>query len=164
MIKIGLISDTHGYLDPRFFELFSEVDEVWHAGDIGDENVLTDLETFKTCRAVYGNIDDWNIRIRTSEHQRFEINGLKVWMTHIGGFPGKYAPGVKADIYKNPPNLFISGHSHILKVMFDRNLNCLHINPGAAGQSWFHHVRTAIRFAIENGEIKDLEVIELGKR
>lgn len=164
MIKIGLLSDTHGYLDPRFFKLFSDVDEIWHAGDIGDENVLADLETFKTCRAVFGNIDDWNIRNRTTEHQRFECDGLKVWMTHIGGYPGKYSPSVKAEIFKNPPNLFISGHSHILKVMFDKNLNCLHINPGAAGKSGFHQVRTAIRFAIDNGEIKDLEVIELGKR
>jgi putative phosphoesterase len=164
MIKIGLLSDTHGFLDPRFFELFAEVDEIWHAGDLGNENVLTDMETFKTCRAVFGNIDDWNIRTRTSEHQRFECEGLKVWMTHIGGYPGKYAPKVKQDIYKNPPGLFISGHSHILKVMFDKNLNCLHINPGSAGKSGFHQIRTAVRFAIDKGEIKDLEVIELGKK
>jgi len=164
MKKVGLLSDTHGFLDPRFFELFAGVDEIWHAGDIGDENTLTDLETFKNCRAVYGNIDDWGIRIRTSEHQRFECEGLKVWMTHIGGYPGKYSPAVKQDIYKNPPGLFISGHSHILKVMFDKDLNCLHINPGAAGKYGFHQVRTAIRFSIDGGDIKDLEVIELGKK
>jgi putative phosphoesterase len=164
MIKIGLLSDTHGFLDPRFFELFEGVDEVWHAGDIGDENILTDLETFKTCRAVYGNIDDWDLRSRTSEHQRFESEGLKVWMTHIGGYPGKYAPKVKQDIYMNPPGLFISGHSHILKVMFDKHLKCLHINPGAAGKYGFHQVQTAVRFAIDKGEIKDLEVIELGTK
>jgi putative phosphoesterase len=164
MIKIGLLSDTHGFLDPRFFELFEEVDEIWHAGDIGDGDILTDLETFKTCRAVYGNIDDWDLRSRTSEHQRFECEGLKVWMTHIGGYPGKYAPKVKQDIYKNPPGLFISGHSHILQVMFDKNLKCLHINPGAAGKYGFHQVQTAVRFAIDKGGIKDLEVIELGTK
>lgn len=164
MIKIGLLSDTHGFLDPRFFELFAEVDEIWHAGDIGDGNVLTDLESFKICRAVFGNIDDWDLRSRTTEHQRFECEGLKVWMTHIGGYPGKYAPKVKQDIYKNPPGLFISGHSHILKVIFDKNLNCLHINPGSAGKYGFHQVRTAVRFAIDKGEIKDLEVIELGEK
>lgn len=164
MIKVGLLSDTHGFLDPRFFDLFSGVDEVWHAGDIGNENVLTDLETFKTCRAVYGNIDDWGIRIRTTQHQRFECEGLKVWMTHIGGYPGNYSSIVKHELIKNPPGLFISGHSHILKVMFDNNLKCLHINPGAAGKSGFHQMRTAVRFSIANGEVKDLEVIELGKR
>jgi putative phosphoesterase len=164
MKRIGLISDTHGFLDPRLFEFFKNVDEIWHAGDIGSENVLTDLENFKICRAVYGNIDNWNIRTQTSEHQRFAIEDLKVWMTHIGGYPGKYAPQVKQELFKYEPGLFISGHSHILKVMFDKNLRCLHINPGSAGQSGFHQVRTAVRFGIEKGEMKDLEVIELGKR
>ncbi len=164
MIRIGLLSDTHGFLDPRFFELFKGVDEIWHAGDIGNEDVLTDLETFKPCRAVYGNIDDWNIRNRTTEHQRFQCEGLKVWMTHIGGYPGRYSPRIRQDLFKYRPGLFISGHSHILKVMFDKNLNCLHINPGSAGKSGFHQVRTAVRFAIDKGEIKNLEVIELGKR
>ncbi|WP_291857203.1 metallophosphoesterase family protein [Marinilabilia sp.] len=163
MIKIGLLSDTHGFLDPRFFELFKGVDEIWHAGDIGNEDVLNDLEIFKPYRAVYGNIDDWNIRNRTTEDQRFQCEGLKVWMTHIGGYPGKYSPRIKQDLFKYLPGLFISGHSHILKVMFDKNLNCLHINPGAAGKSGFHQVRTAVRFAIDKGEIKNLEVIELGK-
>ncbi|MFO8001533.1 MAG: metallophosphoesterase family protein [Marinilabilia sp.] len=164
MKKIGLISDTHGYLNPRLFELFSEVDEIWHAGDIGGENVLTDLETFKPCRAVFGNIDDWNLRVRLAEHQKFECEGMKIWMTHIGGYPGKYAPPVKQELYRNPPGLFISGHSHILKVMYDKDLKCLHINPGAAGKSGLHKVPTAIRFDVSEGEVKNLEVIELGRK
>jgi putative phosphoesterase len=164
MKKIGLISDTHGFLDARLFELFSEVDEVWHAGDIGDDNVISDLEAFKPCRAVFGNIDDWNIRLKLTEHQRFDFEGVKVWMTHIGGYPGKYSPLVKHDLFQSPPDLFICGHSHILKVMYDKNLQCLHVNPGAAGRSGLHQVRTAIRFGVEQGQVQDLEVIELGKR
>ncbi|MDK2841461.1 MAG: uncharacterized protein PWQ17_966 [Anaerophaga sp.] len=164
MRKIGLLSDTHGYLDARLFELFKDVDEVWHAGDIGSGNILSDLESFKICRAVYGNIDDWDIRMQIPEHQRFECEGLRVWMTHIGGYPGKYSPKVKHELIKNPPGLFISGHSHILKVMNDKKLGLLHINPGAAGKSGLHYIRTAVRFVIDNGEVKNLEVIELGKR
>jgi hypothetical protein len=164
MRKIGLLSDTHGYLDPRLFELFNDIDEVWHAGDIGSGNILSDLESFKICRAVFGNIDDWDIRMQIPEHQRFECEGLSVWMTHIGGYPGKYSPKVKHELIKNPPGLFISGHSHILKVMNDKKLGLLHINPGAAGKSGLHHIRTAVRFVIDNGEVKNLEVIELGKR
>ena len=164
MKKIGLLSDTHGYLDTRLFDLFENVDEIWHAGDIGVGNVLTDLESFKPCRAVFGNIDDWDIRSRLTEHQRFVCEGLQVWMTHIGGYPGKYAPQVKHELFRNPPGLFISGHSHILKVMFDKNLGCLHINPGSAGRSGLHQVRTAVRFGIHAGEVKDPEVIELGKK
>jgi hypothetical protein len=164
MRKIGLLSDTHGYLDPRLFELFNDVDEVWHAGDIGSVNILSDLESFKICRAVYGNIDDWDIRMQLPEHQRFECEGLRVWMTHIGGYPGKYSPKVKYELIKNPPDLFISGHSHILKVMNDKKLGLLHINPGAAGKSGLHSIRTAVRFVIDNGDVKNLEVIELGKR
>ncbi|WP_016778548.1 metallophosphoesterase family protein [Anaerophaga thermohalophila] len=164
MRKIGLLSDTHGYLDPRLFELFNDIDEVWHAGDIGSGNILSDLESFKICRAVFGNIDDWDIRMQIPEHQRFECEGLSVWMTHIGGYPGKYSPKVKHELIKNPPGLFISGHSHILKVMNDKKLGLLHINPGAAGKSGLHHIRTAVRFVIDVGEVKNLEVIELGKR
>ncbi len=164
MKRIGLISDTHGFLDPRIFELFKDVDEIWHAGDIGSEDVLTDLESFKPCRAVYGNIDDWNIRSRTTEHQRFVLDGLAVWITHIGGYPGRYGPQVKQELHRNPPGLFICGHSHILKVIFDKDLGFLHINPGSAGLSGFHQVRTAIRFSIDAGSVKDLEVIEFEKR
>jgi hypothetical protein len=162
--KIGLLSDTHGYLDPRLFDLFSEVDEIWHAGDIGSENVLCDLESFKMCRAVYGNIDGWEIRAQVPEHQRFECEGLRVWMTHIGGYPGRYAPSIRQQLLQDPPDLFISGHSHILKVMNDKKLGLLHMNPGAAGKNGFHKVRTALRFTIENGQPHDLEVIELGPR
>lgn len=164
MKRIGLMSDTHGFLNPRFFDLFAEVDEIWHAGDIGNGNVLADLESFKFCRAVYGNIDDWDIRIKLTEHQRFECEGLKVWMTHIGGYPGKYASHIRQELFRDPPGLFISGHSHILKVMYDKDLGCLHINPGAAGQSGLHKVPTAVRFSIAGGEVKDLEVIELGSK
>ena len=164
MKRIGLLSDTHGFLDPRFFRLFKEVDEIWHAGDIGSETLLCDLESFKTCRAVYGNIDDWKIRAQVPLHQRFDCDGLKVWMTHIGGYPGRYAASIRAQLVHEPPDLFISGHSHILKVMNDRKLGLLHINPGAAGKIGIHRIRTAIRFSIDNGQVKDLEVIELGLR
>ncbi len=161
MTKIGLISDTHGFLDPRLFDLFREADQVWHAGDIGSEDVLTDLENFKPCRAVYGNIDDWGIRARVPEHQRFKCEEVDVWITHIGGYPGRYAPQVKQALLGNPPALFICGHSHILKVMYDKNIDCLHMNPGAAGKNGFQNVRTALRFVIDKDKIKDLEVIEL---
>jgi putative phosphoesterase len=164
MTKIGLLSDTHSYFDPRFRELFADCDEIWHAGDIGDIKVLDDMQAFKPVRAVYGNIDDAIIRRVLKEHLRFNCDGVDVWITHIGGYPGKYAAQVKAEIYTNPPKLFISGHSHILKVIFDNKIDCLHINPGAAGLSGFHAVRTAIRFVLDKGEIKDLEVIELGNK
>ncbi len=164
MQKIGLLSDTHGYFDPRLFDLFKEVDQIWHAGDLGSENLLTDIETFKPCRVVYGNIDDWGVRSRVPEHQRFTCEGVEVWIIHIGGYPGRYAPQVKPELLRNPPALFISGHSHILKVMHDKTIDCLHMNPGAAGKSGFHTIRTALRFVIEDKQIKDLEVIELGPR
>jgi putative phosphoesterase len=164
MQKIGLLSDTHGYFDPRLFDLFKEVDQIWHAGDLGSEDLLTDIETFKPCRVVYGNIDDWGVRSRVPEHQRFICEGVEVWITHIGGYPGRYAPQVKAELLRNPPALFISGHSHILKVMHDKTIDCLHMNPGAAGKSGFHTIRTALRFVIEDKQIKDLEIIELGSR
>ncbi len=161
MTRIGLLSDTHSFFDPRFEELFANCDEIWHAGDIGDIKVLDAMRDIKPTRAVYGNIDDAVLRRTLDEHLRFECDGVDVWMTHIGGYPGKYAPQVKSKIFKNPPKLFITGHSHILKVIYDDKINCLHINPGAAGLSGFHAVRTAIRFSLDKGEIKDLEVIEL---
>lgn len=164
MQKIGLLSDTHGFLDPRFFELFAEVDQIWHAGDMGSDNLLTDLENFKPCRAVYGNIDGWDIRARVPEHQRFMCEDVEVWITHIGGYPGNYDRRIRNEIRMNPPNLFISGHSHILKVMHDKSIDCLHMNPGAAGKSGFHTIRTALRFVIDKEQITDLEVIELEKR
>ena len=164
MTRIGLLSDTHSYFDPRFIELFAECDEIWHAGDIGDMQVLDDMRALKPTRAVFGNIDDARIRAELSEHLRFTCDGVDVWISHIGGYPNKYSPAVKAQIYTNPPKLFIAGHSHILKVIYDKKINCLHINPGAAGRSGFHAVRTAIRFTLDKGEIKDLEVIELNSK
>ncbi|MCW3786063.1 metallophosphoesterase family protein [Plebeiibacterium sediminum] len=161
MKRIGLLSDTHSFFDPKFKELFAACDEIWHAGDIGDIKVLDALKDFKPTRAVYGNIDDAVIRRCLNEHERFVCEGVDVWITHIGGYPGKYDRRVKNELFRNPPKLFIDGHSHILKVIYDDQLNLLHINPGAAGLSGFHAVRTAIRFVLDKGEIKDLEVIEL---
>lgn len=163
MKKIGLISDTHGYLDDAVFKHFDKVDEIWHAGDFGAD-VAGKLEAFKPLKGVYGNIDDKEIRAEFPEHLRFNCEKVDVWMTHIGGYPGKYAPGIKSEIYTNPPGLFITGHSHILKVMFDPKINCLHINPGAAGKSGWHKVKTLIRFCITAEKIHTLEVIELGNR
>ena len=164
-MKIGLISDTHSYLDPKVFEHFSNCDEIWHAGDIGDVVVLDELESFKATRAVYGNIDGRDIISRCPEKQIFEIEGLKVYMIHIGGTPPHYAKGVRADLIAEKPGLFICGHSHILKVMPDPKLNgLLYMNPGAAGRHGFHQVRTLLRFDISDGKPKNLEVIELGKR
>ena len=162
-MKIGLLSDTHGYFDNRFKELFKDCHEVWHGGDWG-EGVAEKLEAFKPVRGVYGNIDGQFIRSKYPEKNFFIVNDLKVLMIHIGGYPNHYAPGVKDLIKQFQPGLFICGHSHILKVMPDASLNLLHINPGAAGKSGFHVMRTAIRFEIINGTVKNLEVIELGKR
>lgn len=164
MTRIGLLSDTHSYLDERFNELFKDVDEIWHAGDIGDIRVLDQLRLLKPVRAVYGNIDGADIRMELKAHERFMCEEVDVWMTHIGGYPGKYDNLVKGTIFTNPPKLFISGHSHILKVMYDKQLELLHLNPGASGISGFHAVRTALRFAIDGKVIKDMEVIELGPK
>lgn len=161
MMRIGLLSDTHGYWDDRYKQYFSDCDEIWHAGDIGSEDLIDRLEKIKPVRAVYGNIDSHATRLRFPQHQKFTMEGVKVWMTHIGGYPGKYEPSVSREICYNPPNLFISGHSHILKVMPDKRLGLLHINPGAAGKYGFHTKRTLIRFTLNNGNISDLEVIEL---
>lgn len=163
-IRIGLLSDTHSYLDEKVFQYFEECDEIWHAGDIGTHALADRLEIFKPLRAVYGNIDDKKMQIRFPEHQRFTINGLDVWMTHIGGYPGKYPKNIKAQMLINPPKLFISGHSHILKIVPDTTFNLLHINPGACGKEGWHKVKTIIRFSVEAGQIKDLELIELGPR
>ncbi len=163
MKKIGLISDTHGYLDEQVFKYFDECDEIWHAGDFGPD-VVERLAKFKTLRGVYGNIDDAAIRKDFREHARFMCEGVDVWITHIGGYPGKYALNVKRKIYTKPPGLFISGHSHILKVMFDEKIKCLHINPGAAGKHGWHKERTLVRFCISEEKIHTLEVINLGLR
>jgi putative phosphoesterase len=161
--KIGLLSDTHGFLDDAVFKHFSDCDEIWHAGDFG-AGVADKLAAFKPLKGVFGNIDDKEIRSEFPEHLRFNCEDVDVWMTHIGGYPGKYTPQVKPEIYTNPPKLFITGHSHILKVIFDPKINCLHINPGAAGRSGWHKVRTLIRFSISDEKIINLEVIELGNR
>jgi putative phosphoesterase len=159
-MKIGLISDTHGWIHPRLFELFAGCDEIWHAGDIGNIGTADSLSAFKPLRAVYGNIDNNLVRVVYPETLRFKIDEVDVWMTHIGGFPGKYDMAVKPGIFTNPPGLFISGHSHILKIIFDQKLNLLHINPGAAGNYGLQKVCTAVRFAVEGKEIKELEIWE----
>lgn len=164
MLKIGLLSDTHGYWDNRYAEHFKDCDEIWHAGDIGSEEVVSRLAELKPLRAVYGNIDGQNIRVQYPKTAVFMAENVKVLLTHIGGYPGRYAPEVRKELYQVRPTLFISGHSHILKVMYDDSINCLHINPGAAGISGFHQVRTLIRFCIEGENIHELEVIELGNR
>lgn len=164
MTKIGLISDTHGYIDEKILKYLQEVDEIWHAGDIGSQEVINQLRAIKPTRIVFGNIDSHDIRRLTDEHLHFKCEDVDVWLTHIGGYPGKYAPQVRNKLYANPPKLFICGHSHILKVQYDKNLDLLHLNPGAAGKFGFHVVRTMLRFAIDGDQIKDLEVIELAQR
>lgn len=164
MKRIGLLSDTHSCLDDAVFQYFEECGEIWHAGDIGDMEVANRLEAFRPLRAVYGNIDDRLMRLRFPEDQRFTCEGVDVFMTHIGGYPGRYTKRVRQIIQQNPPRLFICGHSHILKVMPDKKYGLLHINPGAAGRQGFHQVRTIVRFTLEEGEVKELQVIELGGR
>lgn len=161
MKQIGLLSDTHGYWDERYKLHFAHCDEVWHAGDIGSLDLVDKFEAFKPFRAVYGNIDGSDIRSAVPEFQRFTLEGVDVLMTHIGGYPGKYDPAVRNILQTNPPKLFVCGHSHILRVMFDKKYNCLDINPGAAGKYGFHKVRTLVRFVLDAGNIKELEVIEL---
>lgn len=164
MKRIGLLSDTHAYLDPKVFHYFEECDEVWHAGDIGTLSLLEELEAFKPTRAVYGNIDGADIRAAAPEDLIWDCEGLRVFMTHIGGYPGRYNARVREILDGEGPALYICGHSHILKVMPDKKRGLLHINPGAAGKHGFHKVKTLVRFTVEEGQLKDLEVIELGKR
>lgn len=163
-MKIGLLSDTHSFLDDAVFHHFKDCDEVWHAGDFGVGKVAEQLAAFKPFRGVYGNIDGQDIRQAYPEHLRFTCEEVDVWMTHIGGYPGRYAPTVKADIQRNPPKLFISGHSHILKVQYDPRLQLLHLNPGAAGKQGWHKVRTLMRFNITGDRVENMEVIELNGR
>lgn len=160
MKRIGLISDTHGYLHPNLEKLFAQCDEIWHAGDVGNYEVIEQLEKMKPLKGVYGNIDGQDIRTRFPKNLRFNCEGVDVWITHIGGYPNRYNQDIREEIRRNPPKLFICGHSHILKVMFDEKLKLLHINPGAAGQQGFHKVKTIVRFTLDNNEIKDLEVVE----
>jgi putative phosphoesterase len=164
MKKILLISDTHSYLDEKLYKHIEEADEVWHGGDIGTRIISDELKKIKPLRAVYGNIDGQDIRIEFPKNLIFECENVKVYITHIGGYPGKYAPEVRKIIEVEKPKLFICGHSHILKVIYDKQNELLHINPGACGAHGFHLIKTAVRFEIEKSEIKNLAVIELGKR
>jgi uncharacterized protein len=160
MKKILVISDTHGYIDEKMISYASKVDEVWHAGDIGDKKVLQELEKVTKVVAVYGNIDGSDIRIQTKEIQIFECEGITIMMTHIAGYPGKYYSNIQKKIQENSPQILVAGHSHILKVMHDSKNNLLFINPGAIGKSGFHTVRTMIQFEIDNKKPQNLAVIE----
>jgi hypothetical protein len=165
-MQIGLLSDTHSWLDPKVFQYFSACDEVWHAGDFGNMDVVQQLQAFKPLRGVYGNIDDHRIRAEMPLDLHFECAGVRVYMTHIGGYPGRYNPRVRKILQEDPPvgGLFICGHSHILKAMPDKSLGFLHLNPGACGREGWHQVRTLMRFQLADGRIDQLEVIELGGR
>jgi len=161
MKKILLLSDTHGYIDDKILAYAKKADEVWHAGDIGDLAVTDAIKAIKPMHAVYGNIDNHEIRQEFPLNDRFMCEGVDVWITHIGGYPGRYSPAIREEIRTNPPKLFICGHSHILKVMPDRKLNLLLMNPGAVGKHGFHQVRTMLRFTIGGDKIDNLEVIEM---
>ncbi len=164
MTKILLLSDTHSCIDEKIIKYAKLADEVWHAGDIGDLKVTDELKKLKPLRAVFGNIDNAEARMEFPLNNRFMCEGVDVWITHIGGYPGKYNHLIREEIRLNPPKLFICGHSHILKVQFDKTLNLLHMNPGACGISGFHQIRTMLRFEIEGDKIQNLEIVELGKR
>ena len=161
MTRIGILSDTHGYWDDRYLKHFESCDEIWHAGDIGSMEVAEKLAAFRPLRAVHGNIDSGDVRRTYPAIDRFTIEGTDILLKHIGGYPGKYDASIRQHLFVRPPRLFVCGHSHILKVQYDKTLNMLHINPGAAGIYGFHKVRTLVRFAIDHGEFKDLEVIEI---
>jgi len=161
MKKILLLSDTHSHIDDAILKYVKQADEVWHAGDIGDLKVTDTLIKLKPLKAVYGNIDNAEARLEFPLHHRFMCEGVEVWITHIGGYPGRYNPTLRKEIQNNPPKLFITGHSHILKVMNDKKLGLLHMNPGAIGKSGFHNVRTMLRFEIDGAKIGNLEVIEI---
>lgn len=164
MTRIGLISDTHGWLDDAVFKHFEQCDEIWHAGDFGNAALADKLKTFKPLRGVYGNIDGQDIRMEYPEVLRWQCEQVNILMMHIGGYPNHYSPAAKKLLSEDTPQLFISGHSHILKVIYDDKLKCLHMNPGAAGKHGWHKVRTLIRFIIDGKDMKQCEVIELGKR
>lgn len=164
MKKILLLSDTHSFIDDQILKFVKQADEVWHVGDIGDLKVTDTIKKLKPLRAVYGNIDTADARLEFPLDNKFTIENVSVWMTHIGGYPNRYNPRIREEIKINSPKIFISGHSHILKVQFDKKLNLLHLNPGAAGKHGFHQVRTMLRFIIEGENIKDMEIIELEKR
>jgi hypothetical protein len=160
LTKILLLSDTHSYIDDKILKYVKQADEVWHAGDIGNLIVTDTLKKLKPLKAVYGNIDGHEARAEFPLNNRFFCEGVEVLITHIGGYPGRYSPAIRDEIYSNPPRLFISGHSHILKVMNDKTRGLLHMNPGAVGLHGLHQVRTMLRFEIDGSDIKNLEVIE----
>ena len=164
MQTIGLLSDTHGWWDEKYATYFASCDEIWHAGDIGSADVALRLSAIRPLRAVCGNIDGYPVRQMYPKTLHFTVEDVSVMMTHIGGYPGRYEPAIRAELYETKPQLFVFGHSHILKVMFDKRLNCLCLNPGAAGKSGFHTVRTLMRFVINGADIRDMEIIELAKR
>ena len=161
MNRIGRLSDTHHYLDEAVFKHFESCDEIWHAGDFGTAVIADRLKAFKPLRAVYGNIDGYDIRSQYPEKLRWTCEEITIYMTHIGGYPPKYTPIVKKELLADPPKLFICGHSHILKIMYDENIQCLHMNPGAAGKQGWHKIRTLIRFVVDGGNMRDCEVIEI---
>jgi putative phosphoesterase len=162
--RIGLISDTHNFLDEAVFRHFEPCDEIWHAGDFGSAAVSDRLKEFRPLRGVYGNIDGYDIRSAFPETATWDCEGVKVLMTHIGGRPGRYEPGARKRILLEKPDLFICGHSHILRIRYDDSMNCLYMNPGAAGKQGWHQVRTLVRFTVEGADMRDCEVIELGAR
>ena len=164
MKRIGILSDTHGYLDPKIFTYFKDVDEIWHAGDVGAVKVIEDLEKFKPVRGVHGNIDDHLIRKIWPKHNRFKCEDMEILISHIGGKPYKYSKEAYSELAEKTANIFVCGHSHILLVQFDKNLNCLWLNPGACGYKGFHQVKTLLRFEIHGKEIKNMEAIEIGPR
>jgi len=163
-LKIGVISDTHGYLDPSIYKYFDSCDEIWHAGDIGNVEVANELERYKPLRAVYGNVDGGELRERYPEDLQFTCDNLKILISHIGGKPSYYNKRIRNLITSSKPDIFICGHSHILRVIYDKINGLLYLNPGALGRQGFHKVRTALRFDIIEGKAKNMEVIELGKR
>jgi uncharacterized protein len=164
MTRIGLISDTHHYLDPAVFRHFSSCDEIWHAGDFGNAGIASALAAVKPLKGVYGNIDGKDIRNEFPEKLTWQCEDVRIFMTHIGGHPPKYNPNVKKELLELKPNLFICGHSHILRIIFDDKISCLYMNPGAAGNQGWHKLRTLVRFSIDGRDIRNCEVIELGKR
>ena len=164
MTKIGLLSDTHGFLDEAVFKHFDSCDEIWHGGDFGNIEIAERLNAFRPLKGVFGNIDGYDVRSIYPQKLVWACEGVTVFMTHIGGYPNRYAPGIKQDLVNHKARLFITGHSHILKVMYDNKINCLHMNPGAAGKQGWHTIRTLLRFSIQGADIRDCEVIELGTR
>lgn len=164
MKRIGLLSDTHGWLDPKIFKYFAEVDEIWHAGDVGSVEVIEALEAFKPVRGVYGNIDDHRVRAIWPKYNRFTCEGMEVLMTHIGGKPYVYSRDAAPALLKKRPDIFVCGHSHILLVQFDKKIQAMWLNPGSCGYKGFHKVKTLLRFEIERGKLQNMEAIELGPR